>query len=115
MMKTKWKENVRRLLAGILAGSLLLGMAGCKSGTQDAQDEETAMGRYLEEEINLPEGLSKSSIRDICLMGQWRSWDVMSNTWPGTGCLLTEERPGRSRAICPRSWAWKMERILPKL
>lgn len=59
MMKTKWKENVRRLLAGILAGSLLLGMAGCKSGTQDAQDKETAMGRYLEEEIPLPEGLSE--------------------------------------------------------
>ncbi len=82
-MKTKWKENVRRLLAGILAGSLLLGMAGCKSGTQDSpRGEETAMGRYLEEEINLPEGLSEIIDTGYLSDGRMALLGVMINTHP---------------------------------
>lgn len=69
-MKKRWKENARRLLTGILAGTLLLGMAGCKSETEGTKNEETAMGRYLEEEVSLPEGLT--AIVDVTYLSDGR-------------------------------------------
>ncbi len=59
MMK-KWKRTVKRLLAGILAGVLLAGLTGCRSDqTEGESDSEVAMGRYLEEEVALPDGLTE--------------------------------------------------------
>lgn len=74
-MKKYRKRGLSLLLAGVLAA---LSMAGCGSdkgttqgSTQDtdapqATNTNTAMGRYLEEEIPLPEGMD--SVSDLTLM-----------------------------------------------
>ena len=55
-MKKTWKKLFCRLLASTMAGVLLIGTAGCKGGGKEEKEKEVAMGRYLEEEIPLPEG-----------------------------------------------------------
>lgn len=46
-----------RLLAGLLTAALLVTMSGCQK-EEAGETEETVMGRYLEEEVPLPEGLA---------------------------------------------------------
>lgn len=65
-IRKTWKKQAAIFLAGVLAAGTLL--AGCQekeaklqkeTGAQENTAEETVMGRYLEEELPLPDGVNQ--------------------------------------------------------
>ena len=102
-MKKNWKKLFCRLLAGTMAGVLLMGTAGCKGGEKEEKEKEVVMGRYLEEEIPLPEGAqgiveaTRLSDGKLALLGYdeqymthyWQSADD-GETWEEQGNMPQE-------------------------
>ena len=102
-MKKTWKKLFCRLLAGTMAGVLLMGTAGCKGGEKEEKEKEVVMGRYLEEEIPLPEGAqgiveaTRLSDGKLALLGYdeqymthyWQSADD-GETWEEQGNMPQE-------------------------
>lgn len=100
-----WKQRSAGVLAAVLAFGGIMGISGCGIGGSDTEDsasgdhteavkEETAMGRYLEEDVNLPENcqqicdmrfLEDGTLR-LCYFGQdysvlYADSKDQGNTW----------------------------------
>lgn len=63
------KKHIYKLIASVLIGTTLLSITGCSSETTKNQtntQQNVAMGRYVETNIELPEGVK--SVIDYCVM-----------------------------------------------